>query len=109
MLNAARAHEGHGLKLIMQMTQQAATQVPSSPTWLTLWKDGSAAMASSLTVVSLVAAGVVSVLLYRNRFPRARVTHSLYDWPAGDNRMVRGVVRVENVGNVIIQLGSIQG
>ena len=49
------------------------------------------------------------MVLYRNRFPRARVTHLLSDWPAENSRIVRGVVRVENVGNVMIHLGSIQG
>lgn len=33
----------------------------------------------------------------------------MFDWPAADRHMVRGVVRVENVGSVLIQVCSIQG
>lgn len=94
----------------MQATQE--TQVASSPGWLTLWKDGSAATASTLTAISLIAAAIGSYILFirdRQRFPRANVTHRLFDWPAGDMRMVRGVVRVENVGTVMIEVGNIRG
>jgi hypothetical protein len=95
----------------MQLTQvaQTGTQAPSSPPWLTLWKDGSAAAASTLTAVGLVAAGFYSIWLYRNRFPRAKVMHQVLDWPASGRRMVRGIVRVENVGSVIIQVRCIRG
>ena len=95
----------------MQPTQ-AGTQPPSSPTWLTMWKDSSAATASTLTALSLVAAAIGSYILFirdRQRFPRAKVTHRLYDWPAEHVRMVRGVIRVENVGNVVIELRLIRG
>ena len=57
----------------------------------------------------MLAAGLLSIWLYRNRFPRAKVTHRVFDWPAGERRIVRGVVRVENVGNVIVPLRCIRG
>ena len=66
-------------------------------------------MASTLTAVGLLAAGLYSIWLYRNRFPHAKVTHQVSDWPVGDRHMVRGVVRVENVGKVLIQVRFIRG
>jgi hypothetical protein len=87
---------------------QTGTVAASSPPWLTLWKDGSAAVASTLTAVGLLAAGLYSLWLYRNRFPQARVTHQVSDWPVGDRHMVRGVARVENVGKVLIQVRCIR-
>jgi hypothetical protein len=62
-----------------------------------------------MTAVGLLAAGIYSLWLYRNRFPRAKVTHQAFDWKAGDKRMVRGVVRIENVGNVMIQVRCLRG
>jgi hypothetical protein len=88
---------------------QTATQTPSSQVWLTLWKDGSAAAASTLTALSLLAAGGYSVWLYRNRFPRAKVTHHVFDWSGCDRHMLRGVVRIENIGKVLIQVRCIRG
>jgi hypothetical protein len=88
---------------------QATTQVPTSPLWLSEWKDGSAAVASTLTAGALIVGGYVGWRYYRNRFPRAKVTHSVLDWLAGDRRIVRGVVRVENVGQVIVQIRCIRG
>jgi hypothetical protein len=91
----------------MQAAQLTQTALGSQ--WLALWKDGSAAVASTLTAVGLLAAGIYSIWLYRNRFPRAKVTHQVSDWPVGDRHMVRGVVRMENVGNVLIQVRRIRG
>ena len=92
-----------------QLGTQAVAQAPPSPTFLTVWKDGSAAAASTLTAAALVAAGCYSIWRYRNRFPRAKVTHQVFHWSACDQHIVRGVVRVENTGSVLIQVRCIRG
>jgi hypothetical protein len=92
----------------MQPSQTGTTQVASTPPWLTLWKDGAAAIASTLTAVGLLAGGLYSLWVYRNRFPRAKVSHQALHWAAGTRRMVRGIVRVENIGNVMIRVRCIR-
>lgn len=90
---------------------QTGTAPPSAPVWLERWKDGAAATASTFTVVSLVVGGVWGYVLFvrrRQRFPRANVEHLVMDWPVEGGRLVRAVVRVKNLGEVIVRVAKIR-
>ena len=90
---------------------KTATGTASTPVWLTIWKDGAAATASTLTAISLIVAAAWTYLLFvkkRQRFPRANVEHRVLDWAIDNHRLVRAVIRVTNVGEVIVRVAAVR-
>lgn len=90
---------------------QTGTVTATTPVWLERWKDGAAATASTFTVASLVVGGLWGYLLFvrkRQRFPRANVEHQIMDWLIEDRRMLRAVIRVTNLGEVIVRVRTIR-
>lgn len=87
------------------------TQNASTPAWLERWKDYADATSSTITVIGLVIAGVWTYMRFvrkRQRFPRANVAHRIADWPVVAQRLLRLVVRVENLGEVIVRVRTIR-
>lgn len=81
-----------------------------APTGLSRVKDVAEIVKSAFTVLGLVVGGVWTYLLFvrkRERYPRAKITHSVthYDLPGGD-RLLHVVSSVTNVGGVLLSLVS---
>lgn len=94
-----------------QAGNTASTRNPAEPEWLARWKAYADASASTLTAIGVVIAGIWTYMLFvrtRQRFPRANVEHRLTDWPVEEQRLVRVVVCVKNVGDVIVRIRTIR-
>jgi hypothetical protein len=89
-----------------KLQTQPVTAVPTVPPWITVWKDSAAALQSSLTIIGIVA-GAVWFLRRRQRFPRANVTHDVRHWSVEDKTILHTVVRVENLGEVMLCLKGV--
>lgn len=85
---------------------KAVVAVSATPDWVTLWKDAAAALQSSVTFLAVVA-GAIWFLRRRQRFPRANVTHEVSHWYVEGSVILHTVVRVQNVGEVVLHLVGI--
>lgn len=85
---------------------QATSAVATVPSGLTTWKDAAAAVQSSVTVLGIIA-GAVWFLRRRQRFPRANVTHDVKYWFVDGRVILHTVVRVQNIGEVMLRLTGV--
>src|SRR6185369_4682187 len=85
---------------------KASVAVPTTPEWVTIWKDTAAALQSSVTFLAVLA-GAVWFLRRHQRFPRANVTHQVSHWYVEDKIILHTVVRVQNVGEVVLHLAGV--
>lgn len=79
---------------------------PSNPEWIAIWKDTADALQSSVTFLAVLA-GAVWFLRRRQRFPRANVSHQVVHWKIENKVILHTVVRVQNVGEVVLHLTSV--
>lgn len=86
---------------------RTTTAVPTVPPWLTVWKDTAAAIQSSVTVLGIIA-GAIWFLRRRQRFPRANVTHDVKYWFVDGKIVLHTVVRIQNLGEVILRLTGVR-
>ena len=74
-----------------------------SASWLQLLRDLSAVVQSVITIVAIFAGGLW-FLRRRQRFPRANVSQTFTHWYAKDVAVLHAVIRVANVGDVVLRL-----
>jgi hypothetical protein len=79
--------------------------------WLTAWKDYADPVQSTLTSIAIVIGGLWTLSqFFSGRFskPKLTVSHSIEHWPAEEQVILHVVVRVVNVGSVLVRPEQLQ-
>jgi flagellar biogenesis protein FliO len=88
----------------------ASTSTPSTPPWLSAWKDGAQALQASVAVLAMVIGAIWTYKIFvqhRQKYPRANVTLRVDSWCVGaERRLIHTSVCVANVGETLVELAS---